>query len=87
MPHRRSQGTIITSDDRARFANNSINWLLHNFARGAIRSVVIATVWSDGEKGGDYHLEQSDHGKMIKLLERVPRILRGDEPAPPYREN
>lgn len=78
--------TYVTSDDRANFANNSIAGLIRNFSIGDIRTVAILTVWGDGEVGGDYHVEsEADKAKLIGQFERMLRILRGEEPSPPYR--
>jgi hypothetical protein len=77
--------TYFTSDKRASFANDSIAGLIRNFAIGDIRTVSICTVWSDGEVGGDYHIESaSDKAKLIAQFERMLRILRGEEKSPPY---
>jgi hypothetical protein len=82
---KRSQPVFITSDDRARFANNSINGLIRNFGIGDIRTVSILTVWCDGEVGGDYHIESpADKAKLIAQYERMLRVLRGEEPGGPY---
>jgi len=76
----------VTGEARARFANSSIDGLLHNFSVGDVRSVVIATVWCDGETGSDWHVEDDEQKtKMIQQLERTLRILRGEEPSPPYQ--
>ena len=79
------QPVYVTSDARARFANSTIDGLIRNFAIGDIRSVSILTVWCDGEVGGDYHIEDAEQkAKLIAQYERMLRILKGEEPAPPY---
>ena len=78
------QPVIITSDDRATFANNSLAGLIRNFGIGDIRTVSICTVWSDGEVGGDFHVESdADKAKLIRQFEQMLRILRGEGSSPP----
>lgn len=71
------QPTYVTSKERAHFAESSLAGLIRRFAIGDIRSVSICAVWSDGEIGGDYHVEDAaDKAKLIAQYERMLRILK-----------
>jgi hypothetical protein len=88
MPRKSRDPVSITSDARARFANARIAGLLRNFGIGDIRSVSISTVWCNGVTGGSYHVEDAEQkAKLIAQLERVLRILKGEEPAQPFGES
>jgi hypothetical protein len=73
-PSKKSTPIYVTSDARARHANNELSGMLHRFAIGEVRSVVCVTAWADeGEPGGSFHLENSTDtgiiiGHMTKML-------------------
>jgi hypothetical protein len=67
----------IIGDARVYFANEAhIGSRVERFASGDIRSLVVATNWSDDAPGGEHHIEPGDKPKIIAHLKKILRRLQ-----------